>query len=98
MSALPTRVRKVIIPVVSLGTRRLPATRAIAQRMPPLVDKPLIQYVVNECIAAGINEIALTHSSPNSIENHFASRFAQEAMLGKRVRRQRLDEVQSLRC
>ncbi len=50
----------------------LPATKAIPKEMLPLVDKPLIQYVVNECIAAGITEIVLvTHSSKNSIENHF---------------------------
>lgn len=47
----------------------LPATKAIPKEMLPLVDKPLIQYVVNECIAAGITEIVLvTHSSKNSIE------------------------------
>ena len=65
--------------------------------MLPLVDKPLIQYVVNECIAAGINEIVLvTHSSKNSIENHFDTSFELEAMLEKRVKRQLLDEVQSI--
>lgn len=54
----------------------LPATKAIPKEMLPLVDKPLIQYVVNECIAAGINEIVLvTHSSKNSIENHFDTSF-----------------------
>lgn len=60
----------------------LPATKAIPKEMLPLVDKPLIQYVVNECIAAGINEIILvTHSSKNSIENHFDTSFELEAML-----------------
>ncbi len=53
--------------------------------MLPLVDKPLIQYVVNECIAAGITEIVLvTHSSKNLIENHFDTSFELEAMLEKR--------------
>lgn len=60
----------------------LPATKAIPKEMLPLVDKPLIQYVVNECIAAGITEIVLvTHSSKNSIENHFDTSFELEAML-----------------
>lgn len=60
----------------------LPATKAIPKEMLPLVDKPLIQYVVNECIAAGITEIVLvTHSSKNSIENHFDISFELEAML-----------------
>ncbi len=58
------KVRKAVIPVAGLGTRMLPATKAIPKEMLPIVDKPLIQYVVNECIAAGINEIVLvTHSS-----------------------------------
>lgn len=55
---------KVVIPVAGLGTRMLPATKAIPKEMLPVVDKPLIQYVVNECIAAGIKEIILvTHSA-----------------------------------
>jgi len=75
----------------------LPATKAIPKEMLPLVDKPLIQYVVNECIAAGITEIVLvTHSSKNSIENHFDTSFELEAMLEKRVKRQLLDEVQAI--
>jgi UTP--glucose-1-phosphate uridylyltransferase len=97
MSALNTKVRKAVIPVAGLGTRMLPATKAIPKEMLPLVDKPLIQYVVNECIAAGINEIVLvTHSSKNSIENHFDTSFELEAMLEKRVKRQQLDEIQSI--
>ena len=48
---------KVIIPVAGLGTRMLPATKAIPKEMLTLVDKPLIQYVVNECVAEGIKEI-----------------------------------------
>lgn len=73
------------------------ATKAIPKEMLPLVDKPLIQYVVNECIAAGITEIILvTHSSKNSIENHFDTSFELEAILEKRVKRQLLDEVQSI--
>ena len=60
---------KAIIPVAGLGTRMLPATKAIPKEMLTLVDKPLIQYVVNECVAAGIKEIVLvTHSSKNAIE------------------------------
>ena len=50
---------KAIIPVAGLGTRMLPATKAIPKEMLTLVDKPLIQYVVNECVAAGIKEIVL---------------------------------------
>ncbi|MCA7012242.1 UTP--glucose-1-phosphate uridylyltransferase GalU [Dickeya dadantii] len=97
MSTVNKKVKKAVIPVAGLGTRMLPATKAIPKEMLPLVDKPLIQYVVNECIAAGINEIILvTHSSKNSIENHFDTSFELEAMLEKRVQRQLLKEVQSI--
>ncbi|WP_330959022.1 UTP--glucose-1-phosphate uridylyltransferase GalU [Photobacterium sp. 53610] len=90
-------VRKAVIPVAGLGTRMLPATKAIPKEMLPIVDKPLIQYVVNECVAAGIKEIVLvTHSSKNSIENHFDTSFELEATLEKRVKRQLLDEVQNI--
>ena len=88
---------KAIIPVAGLGTRMLPATKAIPKEMLTLVDKPLIQYVVNECVAAGIKEIVLvTHSSKNAIENHFDTSFELETMIGKRVKRQLLEEVRSI--
>lgn len=75
----------------------LPATKAIPKEMLPIVDKPLIQYIVNECIAAGITEIALvTHSSKNAIENHFDKSFELETTLEKRVKRQLLDEIQAI--
>lgn len=55
---------KAVIPVAGLGTRMLPATKAIPKEMLPVVDKPLIQYIVGECVAAGIKDIVLvTHSS-----------------------------------
>lgn len=88
---------KVIIPVAGLGTRMLPATKAIPKEMLTLVDKPLIQYVVNECVSAGAKEIVLvTHSSKNAIENHFDTSYELESMLEKRVKRQLLDEVRSI--
>ncbi len=88
---------KAIIPVAGLGTRMLPATKAIPKEMLPIVDKPLIQYVVTEAVAAGFKEIVLvTHSSKNSIENHFDTSFELEATLEKRVKRQLLDEVRSI--
>lgn len=88
---------KAVIPVAGLGTRMLPMTKAIPKEMLPLVDKPLIQYIVNECVAAGIKEIVLvTHSSKNAIENHFDTSFELEATLEKRVKRVLLDEVRSI--
>lgn len=97
MSTTKTKVKRAVIPVAGLGTRMLPATKAIPKEMLPLVDKPLIQFVVNECIAAGINEIVLvTHSSKNSIENHFDTSFELETVLEKRVKRQLLAEIQAI--
>lgn len=97
MSVTTHNIIKAIIPVAGLGTRMLPATKAIPKEMLPLVDKPLIQFVVNECIAAGINEIILvTHSSKNSIENHFDTSFELETILEKRVKRQLLAEIQAI--
>ncbi|NVJ60878.1 MAG: UTP--glucose-1-phosphate uridylyltransferase GalU [Gammaproteobacteria bacterium] len=91
------KVSKAVIPVAGLGTRMLPATKAIPKEMLPIVDKPLIQYIVNECAAAGVTEIVLvTHSSKNAIENHFDTSFELESTLEKRVKRQLLDEIQSI--
>ncbi|MBQ4888536.1 UTP--glucose-1-phosphate uridylyltransferase GalU [Shewanella sp. MMG014] len=88
---------KVVIPVAGLGTRMLPATKAIPKEMLPIVDKPLIQYIVNECVAAGVKEIVLvTHASKNAIENHFDKSYELESTLEKRVKRQLLEEVQSI--
>lgn len=92
-----SQVKKAVIPVAGLGTRMLPATKAIPKEMLPVVDKPLIQYVVNECVQAGIKEIILvTHASKNSIENHFDTSFELEATLETRVKRQLLEAVQQI--
>lgn len=97
MNSPYSKVTRAVIPVAGLGTRMLPATKAIPKEMLPIVDKPLIQFIVNECAAAGIKEIILvTHSSKNSIENHFDTSFELEATLEKRVKRQLLEEVQSI--
>lgn len=91
------KVTKAVIPVAGLGTRMLPATKAIPKEMLPIVDKPLIQYIVSECVAAGITEIVLvTHSSKNAIENHFDTSFELETTLINRVKRQLLEELRSI--
>jgi len=70
------KIESVVIPVAGLGTRMLPATKVIPKEMLTVVDKPLIQYVVEEAAAAGIKNIILvTHASKNSIENHFDTSF-----------------------
>jgi len=90
-------ITKAVIPVAGLGTRMLPATKAIPKEMLPLVDKPLIQYIVNECVDAGIKEIVLvTHSSKNAIENHFDKSFELETTLEKSVKRKLLREIQTI--
>lgn len=88
---------KAVIPVAGLGTRMLPATKAIPKEMLPIVDKPLIQYIVQEAALAGIDEIVLvTHSSKNSIENHFDTSFELETTLEKRLERRLQEEVRSI--
>ncbi|WP_396245316.1 sugar phosphate nucleotidyltransferase, partial [Hafnia paralvei] len=72
-----------------LGMKMLPATKAIPKELLPIVDIPLIQKIVNECVAAGIKEIVLvTNSSKNAIENHFDTSYELEALLEARVKRQ----------
>jgi len=91
------KITKAVIPVAGLGTRMLPATKAIPKEMLPIVDKPLIQYIVDECVAAGILQIVLvTHSSKNAVENHFDKSFELETTLENRVKRQLLDEIQAI--
>jgi len=94
---MTNKITKAVIPVAGLGTRMLPATKAIPKEMLPVVDKPMIQYIVDECVAAGIKEIVLvTHSSKNAIENHFDKSFELETTLENRVKRQLLDDIQAI--
>ncbi len=94
---MSSKITKAVIPVAGLGTRMLLATKAIPKEMLPIVDKPLIQYIVNECVAAGIKEIILvTHSSKNAIETYFDKSFELETTLEVRVKRQLLEEIQAI--
>ena len=91
------KVNKVIIPVAGLGTRMLPASKAIPKEMFPIINKPVIQYIVEEVKNAGFKEIIfVTHSSKYSIENHFDTSFELEAALEKRVKRSLLREIRSI--
>ncbi|WP_316348222.1 UTP--glucose-1-phosphate uridylyltransferase GalU [Desulfuromonas acetoxidans] len=91
------RVEKVVIPVAGFGTRMLPATKAIPKEMLPVVDKPIIQYVVEECVSAGIQQIVLiTHPSKQAIENHFDTSFELESALAGKQKEALLDEVTSV--
>lgn len=79
------RVRKAVLPVAGLGTRFLPATKAMPKEMLTVVDRPLIQYAIEECLAAGIDEfVFVTGRNKGAIEDHFDSAYELEATLQQR--------------
>ena len=79
------KVKKAVFPVAGLGTRFLPATKASPKEMMPIVDKPLIQYAVEEAIAAGVTElIFVTGRGKRAIEDHFDRAVELEAELERR--------------
>ena len=84
---MSSTVRKAIFPVGGLGTRFLPATKAMPKEMLPVVDKPLIQYAVEEAAAAGIEEfVFVTGRGKAAIEDHFDVSYELEKTLGLRGR------------
>lgn len=92
------RIRKAVFPVGGLGTRFLPATKAMPKEMLPVVDKPLIQYAVEEAAAAGIEDfIFVTGRAKQAIEDHFDISFELENTLQERGAADRLAEVQAAR-
>jgi len=92
-----TKIRKAVFPVAGLGTRFLPATKASPKEMLPIVDKPLIQYAVEEAAAAGITEmIFVTGRGKQAIEDHFDKAYELEAELAARGKVKLLTEVRSL--
>jgi UTP--glucose-1-phosphate uridylyltransferase len=94
---LMMKITKAIFPVAGLGTRFLPATKANPKEMLPIVDKPLIQYAVEEAVAAGITElIFVTSSSKRAIEDHFDSNYELESTLQERGKQELLDIVKGI--
>ena len=90
------KVRKAVIPAAGLGTRFLPATKAMAKEMLPIVDKPTIQFIVEEAIESGIEEIlVVTGRSKRSIEDHFDSNFELEQNLEEKEKWALLKLVES---
>jgi UTP--glucose-1-phosphate uridylyltransferase len=88
---------KAVIPVAGFGTRMLPATKAIPKEMLTVADKPLIQYIVEECIAAGIKDIILVnHSFKTAIVNHFNTAFELESLLKNTGKLDLLAEVRKV--
>lgn len=90
------RVRKAIIPAAGLGTRFLPATKAMPKEMLPIVDKPTIQYIVEEAICSGIEDIIIvTGKGKRAIEDHFDNAFELEANLEEKQKYELLEKVQA---
>jgi UTP--glucose-1-phosphate uridylyltransferase len=91
------KVRKAVFPVAGMGTRFLPATKAMAKEMLPIVDKPLIQYAVEEAYASGITEIIfVTGAGKKAIENHFDHTCELEHLLMARGKDAQLKEIHAL--
>ncbi len=94
---MTTLVRKAVFPVAGLGTRFLPATKAQPKEMLPLVDKPIIQYGVEEAMASGIDNIILvTGRGKNAIEDHFDVSVELESFLEARGKRELLAEIRKI--
>jgi UTP--glucose-1-phosphate uridylyltransferase len=92
---MPKPVRKAVFPVAGLGTRFLPATKAMPKEMLPVVDKPLIQYAMEEAKAAGIDQFYfVTGRAKNAIEDHFDTAFEVEATLRQRGKDELLTELE----
>lgn len=91
---MSTRVRKAVIPAAGLGTRFLPATKAQPKEMLTIVDKPAIQYVVEEAIEAGIDDILIvTGTAKKSLEDHFDRNFELETLLERKDKHAELQQI-----
>ncbi|MDT7603301.1 MAG: UTP--glucose-phosphate uridylyltransferase [Acidobacteriota bacterium] len=94
---MPQKIRKAVFPAAGLGTRFLPATKASPKEMLPLVDKPLIQYVVEEAVASGVESIIIvTGRDKSAIEDHFDISFDLELLLRERGKDELLKEVRAI--
>ena len=91
------KIRKAVFPAAGLGTRFLPATKASPKEMLPLVDKPLIQYSVEEAVASGIESVLIiTGRDKTAIENHFDMSFELELLLEQKGKKEVLEEVRAI--
>ncbi len=91
------RIRKAVLPVAGLGTRVLPATKVIPKELLPIVDKPTLQYIVEEAVEAGIEEIILvTSRSKRAIEDHFDAFPELEQTLERKGKKKELEELRRL--
>ena len=91
------KVKKVIIPAAGLGTRFLPATKALAKEMLPIVDTPTIQYIIQEAVDSGIEEILIiTNSNKHAMENHFDRSYELEARLSESGKMEQVKMIQDI--
>ncbi len=91
------KIRKAVIPAAGFGTRFLPQTKAMPKEMLPVVDKPIIQYVVEECVASGIEDIVMvTNWQKRSIEDHFDYPYELENRLKESGKQKELEEVRKI--
>ncbi|CAN5397701.1 UTP--glucose-1-phosphate uridylyltransferase GalU [soil metagenome] len=94
---MTNKIRKAIFPAAGMGTRFLPATKASPKEMLPLVDKPLIQYVVEEAVASGVDSVLIvTGRDKSAIENHFDISFELEYLLKERGNDEVLEEIRAI--
>jgi UTP--glucose-1-phosphate uridylyltransferase len=94
---MPQKIRKAVFPAAGLGTRFLPATKASPKEMLPLVDKPLIQYAVEEAVASGVESIIIvTGRGKTAIEDHFDISFELEELLRERGKAEMFEEARSV--
>src|SRR5919106_3918574 len=97
MSRMDAMIRKAIFPAAGLGTRFLPATKAQPKEMLVLVDKPIIQYGVEEAVESGVNNIIIvTGRGKNAIEDHFDVAVELESFLEQRGKAQQLEEIRNV--
>ena len=91
------RIRKAVIPVAGMGTRFLPATKSIPKEMLTIVDRPTIQYIVEEVVASGVDEVVLiTSEGKSAIENHFDYNFQLDTVLRQKNKRALRDELTTI--
>ncbi|MGD6870872.1 UTP--glucose-1-phosphate uridylyltransferase GalU [Sutcliffiella horikoshii] len=91
------KVRKAIIPAAGLGTRFLPATKAQPKEMLPIVDKPTIQFIIEEAVASGIEDIIIVSGrGKRAIEDHFDKSYELEETLAKKGKFEQLEEIQAI--
>src|SRR5215831_3870489 len=91
------KIRKAVIPAAGLGTRVLPATKAVPKEMLPLADKPTIQYIIEEAVASGIEHvIVVTSRTKRAIEDHFDESPELHAALERKSDRTKLEKIETM--